>query len=223
MNGRKGPTSNTKLVVEVLALARELLEAQGWRKRSGEIYTLNLANDVIGWLGLNRAVGRGEPWMEINPVIGVRHLSLERTLSELLETKFHLYNPPTIRVNLGYLMSERSLAQWGFGPGGENTTRVKNMVDMIDLYGRPFLEANVTLRRVLDRMLDKEMSFGFPHQLAFRIPVAYFLLGDQASARTYLAQQIKSLGLSQVDEEAYQRFADRLSRLMAKLAKLAPS
>ena len=203
---------SAKLASVVLSSARDGLTSDGWRKRSGEIYTIDLAPEVIGWLGLNRAVGRGGSWMTVNPVIGVRHQTLERTLADLLEEKFHPYNPPTIRVNLGYLMPGQTVAQWGFGPGEDNASRVRDLVESVRRHGLPFLQATTSLRSILDKLLDPTSSFGINIQTAFRVPVAYLLLGDHASARSYLDKQVRLLGQSQVDEEEYRRFAENLSR-----------
>lgn len=49
---------------------RELL-ARGWRKHSGDIYTLDLGDEYFVWLGLNKAT-KYRP-MSVNPVVGIGH------------------------------------------------------------------------------------------------------------------------------------------------------
>jgi ABC-type branched-subunit amino acid transport system ATPase component len=65
------------LVAEAGEAWRAALGSAGFRKRSGDVYTRQVAEDVLGWLGLNRAVNRGDGLLEVNPVVGVRHQVLE--------------------------------------------------------------------------------------------------------------------------------------------------
>jgi hypothetical protein len=89
----------------------------GFKKRAGEIFTMGLSHDVIGWLGLNRATRhrqRGE--VEIYPIVGVRHQEVERLVSELRGDRFHSYVPCTLSTPVGYLLPQQAYAAWVFGP-----------------------------------------------------------------------------------------------------------
>lgn len=66
-----------------LEAALPLLANIGFRKLAGDVFTLALTPDVIGWLGLNRATQhRGLGEVEINPVVGVRFQEVERLVAE---------------------------------------------------------------------------------------------------------------------------------------------
>ncbi len=213
MSGHDRAPERPKLATEVLSLAKSGLVEKGWRKRTGHIYTLDVGTpSAIGWLGLNRSVGHDGSWMAINPVLGVRHQEVERTLAEILGERFHPYNPPTIRTNIGYVMPEGTLVQWGFDRGEDYTRKVSDFLRAVDEFGRPFVAANSGLREILDKMLDPEGRFGIPFYLPLRIPVAYFLLGEVEQAKAYLGEQLRLLGHNQVDEDEYRRFADCLTR-----------
>src|SRR5690242_10447195 len=98
-----------------------MLGAYGFRKRAGQVLTAELAPDVLGWIGLNRATKHRAPGeVEINPVVGVRHQAVERLVAELLGIKFHAYVPPTVCTPLGYLLPEARFRSWLF---------VRNRVD----------------------------------------------------------------------------------------------
>jgi hypothetical protein len=56
----------------VFALTHTQLSKRGWRKRKPAIFTVDIRDESIGWLGLNTAHYRGGV-LEINPVVGVRH------------------------------------------------------------------------------------------------------------------------------------------------------
>jgi hypothetical protein len=63
---------------------KALLTQLGFRKRAGEIFTIDIAEDVLGWLGFNTATEHyraGE--FEVNPVVGIRHQRVERLVNDL--------------------------------------------------------------------------------------------------------------------------------------------
>ena len=69
--------ASKKLIQEVMLNTQSELGKHGYKKRAGRIFTLYISSDFIGWLGLNRAVQRGDGSLAINPVIGVRYQQLE--------------------------------------------------------------------------------------------------------------------------------------------------
>jgi hypothetical protein len=71
------------LILAFGAAARDRMTAAGWRRRSGDIYTLDLGEGHLAWLRLNRATKHHQ--LEINPVMGLRYDPLERLLAELQE------------------------------------------------------------------------------------------------------------------------------------------
>ncbi|MDP9403981.1 MAG: hypothetical protein M3P85_11810 [Actinomycetota bacterium] len=100
------PPALAPVIAAFTSAARERFEDTGWRKRSGEIYTLD-HGDFVGWLGLNRAT-KYEPMM-LNPVVGVRHQPTEAVVSACMGTQPHAYVPPTISSPIGYLRLGRHL------------------------------------------------------------------------------------------------------------------
>jgi hypothetical protein len=94
---------------------REPLELIGFRKRGPGIFTITLADGVLGWLGLNYANRhRPEGHVAIHPVIGVRHQAVERLIARLCREEFHEYLPPTISVPIGYVMPASRDMIWEF-------------------------------------------------------------------------------------------------------------
>ena len=63
---------------------------QGFRKRAGAIFTLDVTTGVLGWLGLNQA-SKHQPAGEfsVNPVVGARHQEVARLVANLRDDKFH--------------------------------------------------------------------------------------------------------------------------------------
>ncbi len=189
-----------------LGAALTLLAKIGFRKRAGNVFTLELAPGVPGWLGLNRATRhRGPGEVEINPVVGVRFQEVERLVAECRGEKFHTYQPPTIHSPLGYLMPEKKFMAWVFAPGrAEEVTT--DMVNAIAAHGIPFMRSVVDLAELRRRLEDR---FGFEHQLAYRRPAAALLVGDAEQARGLLNETLVAIG-ARTDLAAadFRRFAE---------------
>jgi len=188
--------------------ALTLLTKLGFRKRAGEVFTLELRPGVLGWLGLNRATQHRAPGeVEINPVVGVRFQDVERLVAECRGEKFHAYQPPTISSPLGYLMSEKKYMAWVFTPGDSEEVAT-GMANAIATYGVPFMRSVVDLVELRRRLQDRT---GFEHQLAYRRPVAALVAGDAEQARAFLDETLAAIG-ARTDLAAadFRRFADSL-------------
>lgn len=141
------------------------------------IYTMEIAPDVIGWVGLNSA-NMGPGFYEFNPVIGVRHQALERLLAQINGDKFHSYIPPSISTPIGYIMPESTFKVWHFHAEHDNAQAIGSMLGAIDTHARAFQMAHVTLSALLETL--QEMKYGWSSNGVYRIPAAWYLLGDTA-------------------------------------------
>jgi hypothetical protein len=170
-----------------------LLLGAGFRKRAGDVLTLDLAPGVLGWLGLNRASQHRAPGeVEINPVVGVRFQDVERLVAACRGDKFHPYQPPTISSPIGYLMPDKKYKGWLFGPGRSNDDTAADVARAIDAYGVPFMRSVVDLDELRQRL---EGRMGIEDQLVYRRPVAAFLAGDVGRARALLDDALAAIGL----------------------------
>lgn len=196
-------------IADVSRAASSLLSDLGFVKHRGDIFTRSVDDGVVGWLGLNRAVARGDGMLEINPVVGVRHQQLERLVATLGGREFHPYIPPTASVHLGYLMPERRYVPWLFS-GSQDAERVaRQMVSAITDYGLPFIEHNVLLENLVATLESGGASAR--EQLAYRVPIAYLLIGDVKRSREALDRSVTALGERRdAAAEALRSFAPRL-------------
>ena len=177
-----------------------LLQKHGFKKRAGGIFTREIAEDVIGWLGLNRA-SKHHPagQAEVNPVVGIRHQAIERIVAELRGEKFHAYVPPTVSTPLGYVMPAASYRGWLLGAGVVEHN-ADDLVAAIEAFGVPFMVSGSSLPE-LCRLIGQ--GFGYDHQLVYRYPVAWILAGDLARAQEVLEAAEADLG-SRTDAAAIQ-------------------
>ena len=199
------------LVAEASAEWKKALASADFKKRSGEVYTRQVTGDVLGWLGLNKAVNRQDGLLEVNPVVGVRHQALERVVADLLGEKFHEYVPPTVSVHLGYVMPEHRYRPWLFGGDMSVQEVIGEMVGAILSYGVPFMERLSALTAVVASMSDS--TVGIADQLAFRRPVGYLLLGDDKGAREALGAWLERIGDRQdLAAKRFRSFAEAFER-----------
>jgi hypothetical protein len=178
----------TGIQVAVASL-REPLEHLGFRKRAGEVFTVDLADQVLGWLGLNHASRHMRPGeAEVNPVIGVRHQAVERLVAELRGQKFHEYRPPTVSTPIGYVMPERRYAAWVFGPDRGAVSAAELMAAVTD-YGLPFMRSLVGLPA-----LRESIEQGLSHYGDYRLPVVLAMMGHLGDATAAMARAVDQLG-----------------------------
>jgi hypothetical protein len=172
-------------------LISPLLTELGFKKRGGEVFTMDLAPGVLGWLGLNRATRHRAPGdVEINPVVGVRFQDVERIVAECRGVKFHAYEPPTISSPLGYVMPETSYKAWVFRTQASEKVALE-MTHAIKTHGLPSMRSVVDLSELCRRF---EEVPGFEHQLVYRRPVGVLLAGDAQRAHALLDETLVAIG-----------------------------
>lgn len=190
-----------------------LLAQHGFRKRTDDIFTVDATEDVLGWVGLNRATkDRPAGEVGINPVIGVRHQAVERVVAELRGEAFHPYIPPTISTPLSYLVPVHRSRQWILHEAGPVNT-IPDLVAAVATYGLPFMRRMTKLAALCEGL---EGRLGFSHQLNYRRPVAWMLSGDSPRASRAVEESFANLG-DRRDPAAqeFRIFAEALRRRLA--------
>ena len=189
------------LVAEVRLACRERLADAGFQPRSGDIFTRPIANDLLWWLGLNRAVGQGRGAVEVNPVVGVRHQVLETSVAELLRVKPHSYIPPTLSISLGYLMPNPTYRPWIFDREVPVAVVADSLVEAVVTYGSVYAEMHGSLVEIIESMVRGE---GIRELTAYRLPVGYLLSGRPKFATASLNKAETEIGAR--EDPAAQQF-----------------
>lgn len=203
--------ASKELIQEVMQLARAGLVERGYRKRTGQIFTLELSTGFLGWLGLNRAVNRGAGSMAVNPVVGVRFEELEQTLETLMDEGPQTYITPTISINVGYLTPENSYKTWVFEEGAHNHNTVADMLAAVEEYGRPFMISMADMEAIQRAFEAKEYSL--PENRKFRLPLIYHMRGEEDRVREELQKNLTEIGEREdLAAQRYRQFAERLER-----------
>lgn len=201
-------TPGIKLAVGAL---REPLEQEGFRKRSGEIFTITVADDVLGWLGLNYSTHRRSPGQAaVHPFVGVRHQGVERLVATLRREEYHQYLPPTAGTLIGYVMPVNRDIGWQFG-GPHGTSEKTGLLAAVVDYGLPFMRSLIRLPAILDAI-----NQGLCLYPEYRFPAVLEVMGRHDDARAAMARAIGELG--QRDDAA----AQQLRAFAAELAASTP-
>ncbi|WP_146843993.1 hypothetical protein [Cellulomonas composti] len=189
------------LVAEMSAACRERLASAGFQARAGGVFTRAVDGEVLGWLGLNRAVGGGGGLVEVNPVVGVRHQALEALIAELLGAKPHRYVPATLSSSLGYLMPASRYRPWMFGAEAPVGVVADELVAAVVEYGMPYVQRHGSLTAIVEAMARGE---GVREFVAVRLPVGYLLLGE--AQRALGALEASESAIAHRQDLAAQRF-----------------
>jgi hypothetical protein len=207
--------ASKELIAQVMALTDDELRPHAFRRRKTGVFTRPLSDEALGWLGLNTAVARGDGALHVNPVVGVRYQPIEDLVAELTEDTVRGYSPPTICTPLGYLLPEGGYRTWTFVEGAGVRQQVQGLVAVIIDYGLPFMEENSTLRP-LCATLERGQS-GYSGQAAYRLPVAYYLLGELDRAEEAVETHLSTLGArTDPAAEAYQRFGSCFKKHLSR-------
>jgi len=207
-------TSQLKqLAKDITRAVKEKLHAFGFRKRADSFFTKEWSEETLGWVGLTEIVVRYNSLLEVSPYIGVRNQPLEKVLADLTGQKFHTYNPPTMATQLGYLMPQMDYTSWEFEKHTNIASEVEVMVTAIIDYGQPFIDTHQTLHSLCEAMIDA--GYGTCHPYAYRIPTAYFLLGEKKLAKDFLTTQLEELAKKDsLAADDYKQFANKLLNIL---------
>ena len=178
--------SGIDLAVQTL---RDPLQQAGFRKRAGQIFTIPLTDDVLGWLGLNHARRHREPGeVGVAPIVGIRHQEVERLIARLRREKFYEYQPPTFLRQIGYVMPRHRNMLWEFGGPYGSSAEPELLAAIVD-YGVPYMRSLIPLPAVLDAI-----NQGFCHFPEYRLPAVLAVMGRYDDARAAVASAVAALG-----------------------------
>jgi hypothetical protein len=210
--GRREAKESPEMQVDtgkaIVGFIRERLQSDGFVKRKLDILTCPASSDTLGWLGLNKAK-RGPDVFELNPVIGVRNQTIERTLADIMGEEFDEIMPPTLAGNIGYLTPGNKYRAFLFARGEPFEPIAEDLVSLVKQVGLPYIQQYSALGPLVQEMLHAQYSISF--QLNYRIPIGLFLLGRTAEAAEYLQRKL-DMSASATDPAAlrYRTFATTL-------------
>ena len=158
-------------------------------RRRGILLQPRFGSDATGWLGLNMATWGLPEKVQINPVVGVRHVPLEKALVALAG-----WRAPIACVSrpLGYLMPQNSFMQWDFFASGDLATIANDMAKDVAAYGQPFIDEWVDWRKFSKDAEGAELLLD--NQKLFVLPLVAAINGERSSAEALIRQELERIG-----------------------------
>lgn len=155
------------------------LKAVGFRKRAAGFFTVELAPDALGLVSLNTASEHMEPGtVRVNPIVGVRHLEVERVLAELKNETPHAYMPATVQEPIGYVMPQHTYTTWLLSVDDDMGGPAAEIARAVEDHGLPYMRDAAPLERVVALLrAGRTATRG-----QFLLPVALALAGDTTAA-----------------------------------------
>ena len=161
------------------------------RRRRPGIFTWELADDFVGWAGMNRATqGRGGA-IDVGPVVGVRHGRCEAIVARLQDRRDNRVTPPTLSVQLGYVMPDREYRAWRFDDPATAPRVAEELVAAVREHGVNWAAEYADLERIYREGLGQ---YSFEEHRMYREPVLAWLLGRPQEADERLQAWLKALG-----------------------------
>ncbi len=157
----------------------------GFKKREPEIFTREIAPDVLGWVGITLTGKKADGLTYISPIVGVRHQLIEAKWAKLLGEKPHPYLLPTLSTNAGFLGPRREYKEWGFEEGKDNTSIIARLARFVLSTGLQFMKETSSLPKILERL-----DMMVPDTELFRVPIIHWLAGDEEQVRVTLRGEL---------------------------------
>lgn len=176
-------------------------------KRPGLLLQPRDSKDVTGWLGLNLATWGLPAKLQINPVVGIRHVPLEKALVELAGWKAPV---ACVSKPLGYLMPQNTFVQWDFPADGDLAAIAEDLANAVATYGQPFIDKWASWETFSAEV--SESGLLLDNQRFFVLPLVAAINGDRSGAESLIQQELGRVGdAPDVYSKGYREFAEKFA------------
>jgi hypothetical protein len=168
---------------------------------------------VTGWLALGFATSGLPAEVRAKPVVGVRHIAVEKALIELLGGAAPI---PTLSLPLGDLIPRSTVVRWDFRAGTDLNATAKGLARNVGDYGLPFIDRWADWR-VLCRDIEQSGLLTDSGRWS-PLPIIAALAGNHSRARQLIDERLaRQAGRTDVYAAAYSEFATKFSTWISTL------
>lgn len=121
-----------------------MLAEIGLIRRQDGIFTADLGNEFVGWIGLPDAIVNG--MVAVNPIVGLRHQLTQQMRCNFSGRKYHKYIPPQATISLGFLMPDNKWREWHMNQENVRESCV-DLIENIKKYALPFFREGSDLNK----------------------------------------------------------------------------
>lgn len=203
------------LIAAFTGATRAVMTEAGWRKRSGDVYSVALGDGFHATLGLNRSSTRHP--LAVNPVVGVRYEPLERLMAELLGADSRSF-VATLAKPIGYLMPERRFLQVQIAACDDAHGAAEQIRDLAQRFGLPFAHGLANIQSLMVALEGREYLPN-PERARLLLPALHYLRGDPGAAQAAVSSGLRELEKYGQDPSVavvaeFERFAGALNPLL---------
>jgi len=177
------------------------------------VYEFPLTDQLVGWLGLNRAKAGGE--LRLHPVVGVRAIAVQNLVAELRDSEASAHTP-TVTQPLYKLISASVYRVWAFSEAHDST---EDLLEAIRGYAMPFMAGFTDVSSVI-----AALEQGMGQQVEYTLPAAHVVNGEPRRGIAAVNASVVALG-DATDPAAnnLRAFAVRLTARAGRSASQADS
>lgn len=191
-------------IAKIVAAMKAPLNELGFTHRKGNHFARSVNDDVLAHIYLRPLRARGDG-LPVEPHIGVRHEGLMKLVCDLAGVELGDFLPVTLDGRLGNVITGDK--PYGDGaPGGTwriadeegLQERIPQMIEAIERFGLPFLQANDNLSGIVETLIERSYfegdlwedgTFCAMHPEGYIAPAALFMLGRKGDLGAYLEKQ----------------------------------
>jgi len=192
------------------AFAREVASALaplGFVRDTGQLFASPMSEQVFAVLGLNKAIEADR--VEVNPVMGLRHVAIESLIDEALRLPDLAKHAMTMGASLGYLMPDPRYRPVLITNEDDTKQEASDLALDVERFGLPFVRKHKELTAIARAVQTPPLNA--EHRRIYTLPAAYFLVGDYPAAQAFLEEHLKELaGKNYPAAKQFRRFAQAL-------------
>ncbi|MBV1853942.1 hypothetical protein [Catellatospora tritici] len=163
------------------------------------------SGETSGWLGLNLATWSLPHVLHVNPVVGVRHRSLEAIL---VSTAGWPAPVASVCRPLGYLTPQNTFLQWDFSATDDLTAVAEDLATAVATYGQPFIDKWSDWDAFSRDVADSGLLLDHDRHLV--LPAVAAVNGDCEQADHLIRQELdRTAGGQDAYSKGYRDFAQR--------------
>lgn len=149
----------------------------GFKKKKYNFYK-PISENVYATLGFGMAAHTDKEHIYVNLTIGVSHIDVEEILTKLTGYNSLEIMQPTIGIQIGYLMPDKSFKEWDFVENADNSPLYEDILNGIQTYGFAYQERMKSFDNLFEAF-EKRVSGVLNQARDKYLPILYYLKGNK--------------------------------------------